>query len=81
MCIRDRFERQSPVGSEGELTSSEISFGAFIKGRALIQLKEIFSSDYEGALFLGSVRSQGQIIHLGDWSEILPWSPLLESIR
>ncbi len=76
-----RFERQSPVGSEGELTSSEISFGAFIKGRALIQLKEIFSSDYEGALFLGSVRSQGQIIHLGDWSEILPWSPLLESIR
>ena len=76
-----RFERQSPVGSEGELASSEISFGAFIKGRALKQLKEIFSSDYEGALFLGSVRSQGQIIHLGDWSEILPWSPLLESVR
>ena len=76
-----RFERQSPVGSEGELISSEINFGALIKGRALEQIKNLISSDYEGPVFLGSVRSQGKIIHLGDWSEALPWSPLLKSIR
>ena len=76
-----RFERQIPVGKRGELTSSNISFGALIKGRALSQIKALISSDFEGAVFLGSARSQGQIIHLGDWSEVLPWSPLLESKR
>jgi hypothetical protein len=76
-----RFERQAPVDINGELTSSDVSFGALIKGRALTQIKELISSDYEGPVFLGSVRSQGKIIHLGDWSEVLPWSPLLESKR
>lgn len=75
------FERQTPVGLEGELTRSETSFGALIKGRALIQIKNIISTDFESPIFLGSARSQGQIIHLGDWSEILPWYPILKSIR
>ena len=69
------------MDKQGELISSDISFGALIKGRALSQIKALISSDFEGAIFLGSVRSQGKIIHLGDWSEVLPWSPLLESKR
>ena len=76
-----RFERQSPIGLSGELIRSEINFGALIKGRALSQFKDLISSEFDGPIFLGSVRAQGQIIHLGDWSEILPWSPLLKSIR
>ena len=75
------FERQSPLGKDGEVIESEIRFGGFVKDRAFEQISELISSGYEGPIFLGSIRAEGKIIHLGDWSEILRWSPLLKSIR
>ena len=44
-------------------------------------MSELISSDYQGPIFLGSIRAEGKIIHLGDWSEVLKWSPLLKSTR
>ncbi len=75
------FERTPPVGYDGDLDNSEHRFGAILKDQALEQLKEISSSEYDGALFLGSARVDGKIMHLGDWCEVLPWSPLLRSTR
>ena len=73
------FERNPPVGDEGEVASSDHRFGAILKDRALEKMRSIDSSGVQGPLFLGSARVDGQIMHLGDWSEILPWSPLLSS--
>jgi|TARA_B110001454_G_scaffold214090_1_gene233340 hypothetical protein len=75
------FERQSPIGEKGEVIESEIRFGAFVKDQAFKQISDLISSGYEGPMFLGSIRAEGKIIHLGDWSEVLKWSPLLKSIR
>ena len=75
------FERQSPIGIDGEVIESEIRFGGFLKDRAFEQMSELISSDYQGPIFLGSIRAEGKIIHLGDWSEVLKWSPLLKSTR
>jgi len=73
------FERTPPVGADGELADSNHRFGAMLKGRAMQQMRELQSSGYDGYLFLGSARVGGSVMHLGDWSEVLPWSPLLRS--
>ncbi len=75
------FERLIADGNEGEVIESEIRFGGFLKDSAFEQISELISSEYSGPIYLGSVRAEGKIIHLGDWSEVLKWSPLLESIR
>jgi len=75
------FERQEPKGEIGEVIESETRFGGFVKGRALEQMLNLISSEYEGPIFIGSIRAEGRTIHLGDWSEILEWTPLLNSIR
>ncbi len=73
------FERAIPIDHEGALTGSDYRFGAILKGQALEQIKQFEQDELEGFLFLGSVRAQGRIVHLGDWSEVLPWSPILKS--
>ncbi|MBT3601040.1 MAG: hypothetical protein HOE00_05465 [Euryarchaeota archaeon] len=75
------FERQIAAGDEGEVTESEIRFGGFLKDSAFEQISDLISSEYDGPIYLGSARAEGKIIHLGYWSEVLKWSPLLESIR
>ncbi len=75
------FERTPPVGADGVLARSEHRFGAILKDRALSKMRQIEESGYDGELFLGSARIGGKTLHLGDWSEILPWSPLLSSLR
>ncbi|MDP6662265.1 MAG: PD-(D/E)XK nuclease family protein [Candidatus Thalassarchaeaceae archaeon] len=73
------FERTPPIGDAGELAGSNHRFGAILRDQALEQMRAISSSDYDGPLFLGSARVDGKIMHLGDWSEVLPWSPILGS--
>ncbi len=48
------------------------------KDQALTQMSELLDSGHEGPIFLGSARMDGRVAHLGDWCEVLPWSPLLE---
>ncbi len=74
------FERAPPIGNSGDLTKSDHRFGAILKDRALEKMRKMKSSGFEGHLFLGSARVDGKVMHLGDWSEILPWSPLLSSV-
>ncbi len=73
------FERTTPTDDEGALAGSDHRFGAILKGRALEQIKRLDQDEWQGHLFLGSVRVDGKIVHLGDWSEVLPWTPLLKS--
>jgi hypothetical protein len=73
------FERTPPMGDDGELSGSDHRFGAILRDQALEQLRTLASSDFDGALFLGSARVDGKIMHLGDWSEVLSWSPMLGS--
>tara|TARA_Y100001968_G_scaffold325311_1_gene366330 strand:+ start:1986 stop:3161 length:1176 start_codon:yes stop_codon:yes gene_type:complete len=73
------FERSPPVGDDGELAPSDHRFGAILKDKALQQMIENQSSADDHHLFLGSARLDGKVMHLGDWSEILPWSPMLMS--
>ena len=73
------FERAPPVDEDGELASSDHRFGAILKDGALDQIRQIISSGEQGPLFIGSGRVSGSVMHLGDWSEILPWEPLLSS--
>ncbi|MAV60484.1 MAG: hypothetical protein CMA13_04200 [Euryarchaeota archaeon] len=75
------FKLMLPDGINGKLIDSEKNFGAFLSNQPLNQLRELQTLGYDGPLFLGSTRIDGEIRHLGDWSEILPWKPLLKSIR
>ena len=75
------FKLMIPDGLDGELRDSEKSFGAFLSNQSLNQLRELQNMGYDGPLFLGSTRVDGEVRYLGDWSEILPWTPLLKSIR
>ena len=75
------FKLMIPDGLDGELRDSEKSFGAFLSNQSLNQLRELQNMGYDGPLFLGSTRVDGEVRYLGDWSEILPWNPLLKSIR
>jgi hypothetical protein len=70
-----------PIGADGELAHSDHRFGAILRDQALDQMRELMDSGYDGAIFLGSVRVDGKIVHLGDWCEVLPWTPLLKSVR
>jgi len=70
------FERTTPIDGEGGLQGSDHRFGAILKGQALEQIMQLDQGELEGYLFLGSVRVDGKIVHLGDWSEVAPWSPI-----
>jgi len=73
------FERAPPIGEEGELAQSNHRFGAIIKDSALEQIMSINSTSNGIPLFIGSCRVSGSVMHLGDWSEIIPWDPLLRA--
>jgi CRISPR/Cas system-associated exonuclease Cas4 (RecB family) len=73
------FERTTPIGEDGELNGSDYRFGAILKDQALEQIKQLEQVELDDHLFLGSVRVDGKIVHMGDWSEIIPWSPILRS--
>jgi len=75
------FKVMKPDGIYGNLIDSGERFGAFLVNQPLHQLIELHSQGYDGPLFLGSLRIDGKTRHLGDWSEVLPWKPLLKSIR
>ncbi len=75
------FERTTPIGEEGELRGSDHRFGALIKDQSLEKIRQLGEEQLDGYLFLGSIRVGGKTAHLGDWSEILPWEPLLRSLR
>ncbi len=71
------FERTVPIGEDGELGGSDHRFGAIFKGQALEQIKQLDEDELSAPLFVGSYRVDGKIVHLGDWSEVIPWSPIL----
>ena len=75
------FERAPPLGDEGEVGRSEQKFGALLRDQALVHMRELNDSGHEGPIFIGSAKADGKVMHLGDWSEVLPWTPLLKSIR
>ena len=75
------FERTTPVGSDGELRGSNHRFGALLKGTSLEKIRQMEQAELDGYLFLGSIMFGGKTARMGDWSEILPWSPLLRSMR
>ena len=75
------FERTTPEGGEGELRGSDHRFGALLKGRSLEKIRQMDQAELDGYLFLGSIMFGGKTARMGDWSEILPWSPLLRSVR
>ncbi len=72
-------ERMAPVDEKGAVAPSPKRFGFTVKDQAKHQLDGLMEDGYEGALFMGSARATSKVLHLGDWSEILPWQPLLES--
>ncbi len=74
------FQRAPPSGKNGELSQSSHRFGAILKDGALEQMKKIMDYIGDDPIFLGSARVSGKVLHLGDWSEILSWSPLLGSV-
>jgi hypothetical protein len=67
------------VDESGNVSKSSKRFGFTVKDQAKNQLDELFSDGYEGTLFIGSARVSSKVLHLGDWSEIIPWQPILES--
>ncbi len=75
------FERTTPVGGEGELRGSDHRFGALLNGSSLEKIRQMEKAELDGYLFLGSIMFGGKTARMGDWSEILPWSPLLRSVR
>ena len=74
------FERAPPVGVKGDVAGSEHRFGAILKDHALDRMRKLEPLDSDTVLYLGSARLDGKIMHLGDWSEILLWEPLLNSL-
>lgn len=72
------FQRTPPIGDDGEVSGSDHKFGAVLRDQALTQMSELLDSGHQGPIFLGSARMDGRVAHLGDWCEVLPWSPLLE---
>ena len=71
-------ERMAPINEEGELASTGQRAGAVFAGQALSQLKPLVEAGHPGPVFLGGVRLDGETWKLGDWCDVLPWSPLLE---
>ena len=74
-------ERMAPVNETGELAPTGSKSGAIFAGKARDRLAALLESGHEGPVFLGGARLDGGTWKLGDWCDILPWSPLLRSRR
>ena len=74
------FERAPPIGNDGEVGRSENKFGALLRDQALSQMRDLVDSGHQGPVYLGSAKADGKVMHLGDWSEILPWAPINKSL-
>ena len=71
-------ERSVAVDEIGTLAPSSERLGFIVRDRAKLQLDSLIEEGYDGAVFIGSARMTTKVLHLGDWSEILKWQPLLE---
>tara|TARA_B100001750_G_C15453185_1_gene570102 strand:+ start:746 stop:1027 length:282 start_codon:yes stop_codon:yes gene_type:complete len=71
-------ERMAPVNESGELAPTGQRAGAVFAGQALERLQSLIEEGHKGPVFLGGVRLDGETWKLGDWCDVLPWSPMLE---
>ena len=71
-------ERSVAVDEIGTLAPSSERLGFIVRDRAKVQLDSLIEEGYDGAVFIGGARMTTKVLHLGDWSEILKWRPLLE---
>jgi len=71
-------ERMAPITDTGELAPTGQRAGAVFAGQALERLQALIEEGHTGPVFLGGVRLDGETWKLGDWCDVLPWSPLLE---
>ena len=74
-------ERMAPVDEIGNLAPTGQRAGAVFAGQALDRLKSLVDEGHQGPVFLGGVRLDGETWKLGDWCDVLPWSPLLQGIK
>ncbi|MDP6906762.1 MAG: PD-(D/E)XK nuclease family protein [Candidatus Thalassarchaeaceae archaeon] len=74
-------ERMAPLDEDGNLARTGQRAGAVFAGQALERLKSLIEEGHEGPVFLGGVRLDGETWKLGDWCDVLPWSPLLQGIK
>lgn len=72
-------ERMAPINESGELAPTGQRAGAVFAGQALTRLRSLVEEGHKGPVFLGGVRLDGDTWKLGDWCDILPWSPMLEA--
>lgn len=71
-------ERMAPINESGELAPTGQRAGAVFAGQALERLQALMEEGHKGPVFLGGVRLDGETWKLGDWCDVLPWSPMLE---
>lgn len=74
-------ERMAPADEQGALATTGQRHGAVFVGKALERLVELQASDWDGPVYLGGVRLDGDTWKLGDWCDVLPWDPILKSRR
>ncbi|MDP6900121.1 MAG: PD-(D/E)XK nuclease family protein [Candidatus Thalassarchaeaceae archaeon] len=74
-------ERMAPIDEDGNLATTGQRAGAVFAGQALDRLKALMDEGHEGPIFLGGVRMDGETWKLGDWCDVLPWSPLLVGLK
>ena len=74
-------ELVGPKDEVGGIIPSGRTIGLICKGQALDQMRNVMASDHRGAVFLGSIRTNAKPWAMGDWSEVIPWTPILKSLR
>jgi len=83
-CLVGLIEIMGPEDDEGKMGPTGQRHGVVFAGYALENIQKLndLAPDYETQLFFfGSVNVASKTWKMGDWCDVLPWSPLLRSTR
>ncbi|MBS71997.1 MAG: hypothetical protein CMO20_03465 [Thermoplasmata archaeon] len=80
-CSVGLVEIMRPLDELGNMVSTDQKYGVIFSGYAQDHIRKISDLDWQGPVFLGGVNVSGSSWKMGDWCDVLPWEPLLESKR
>ncbi|MEC7098173.1 MAG: hypothetical protein VXW74_01860, partial [Candidatus Thermoplasmatota archaeon] len=68
-------ERLLPGDGPGEVVDGGGRCSMLFVGSALTKLEALMDEDAAAPIFVGSALAKGQQWRVGDWCDVLPWSP------
>ena len=69
-----------PASADGRVLPTGRKVGAIFEGLSLANVRRLVEEGWQGAVFIGSVKTDRDVWRVGEWCDVLPWQPIPDKL-